>query len=114
MFDSSRRASAATIRAKSERILTANSGMSASCRSRSTAMLDSLDFIGFTLIGKHDNCAQYQQSYDRDFGRVRPERKAQSCRDAGAGYRALADAAVWPKPSHALLDAVVHLMQRFA
>src|ERR1700724_3547918 len=116
MFDSISRASAATIRAKSDRIRTASSGSSASCRSGSSALFDSFGFIGFmfVFIGKHDDTAQYHQPYHCHFGRIRPERKAQRRGKARAGYRMPADAAVWPQPRDALLDAIVDLMQRVA
>src|SRR5580692_11907133 len=115
MFASSRRASAATIRAKSDRMRTASSGNSASCRSLSAGILVSFGFIGFLMFfGKHDDDAQYRQPDHCHFGRVGPQGKAQRSRKARAGYRMLANAAVWPQSRDAFLDAIVYLMQRVA
>src|SRR5208283_3695261 len=112
-----RRASAATIRAKSDRIRTASSGRSCSRgRGSSSANSGRLDFNGLIFDGliftrEYQRGTQGQQPDDRSFTRVRTECEAQRAGNAHSAYRMLADSAVWPKPSDLLFDAIVDLVQ---
>src|SRR5271156_264982 len=117
-----RRASAATIRAKSDSMRTARSGRSCSRgRGSNSAMSGRLDFNGLIFYGlidfftrEHERGAQGQQPDHCSFTRVGAECEAQRAGDARGGHRMLADSAVWPKPGDVLFDAIVDLLQRVA
>src|SRR5271156_5029722 len=118
-----RRASAATIRAKSDRIRTASSGRSCSrtCGFNS-ATSDWLDFNGLIFDGliinlftrEHERSAHGQQPNHRSLTRVRSECEAQRPGNAHSADRMPADSAVGPKPGDVLFDATVDLLQRVA
>src|ERR1700735_14190 len=115
-----RRASAATMRAKSDRIRTASSGKSCSRGGGSnSAMSGWLDFNGLIdlidfFTGEHERGAQCQQPDNRSFTRVRAECEAQRAGNARGAHGMLADSAVRPKPGDLFFDAIVDLLQRVA